>query len=96
MDDNGDYIPRRLNDIPKFILWDADVAMIAITMVGVGIVSSMFLICTTIGIAAAWGFSKLKSTKHQAHALHFLFWHMPDFIIKFRCTPPSWMREMIG
>ena len=94
--ENTEYIPRRLNDIPKFILWDADVAMIAIVMIGLGIIAGMLLFCTVLGVAAAYGFSRLKSTKHQAHALHFLFWHSPDMLLKFRRTPPSYMREMIG
>jgi conjugal transfer pilus assembly protein TraL len=100
MSANSTYIPRRLDDQWKVGLWDMDVALPWILTFGFvyttlggfpGIVIGG-AVATFVGRSAA----KLKADKHPAFVMHWAYWNLPEFVVKFHCTPPSHHRRMIG
>ncbi len=87
-------VPRRLDDPPKFIFWDFDVAICAMGISMFGIMAGYFLVSAVLGIGAAYGLQRMKSGQQAGYALHLLYWHLP--IRLFKRTPPSCVRDFIG
>ena len=87
-------VPRRLDDPPKFIFWDFDVAICAMGISMFGIMAGYFLVSAVLGIGAAYSLQKMKSGQQAGYALHLLYWHLPMRL--FRRTPPSCVRDFIG
>ena len=96
MHDAALNIPRRLNDPPKMFWWDLDVALLVLAAALLGMISGYFVTGIAGGLAAAWAYSLAKSGKHPSYALHLLYWHLPECVVKLKCTPPSHLRELIG
>lgn len=94
------YIPRRLDDQWKIGFWDADVAMPVLFFFFVGYASGSklaFAVCVAVGIFLSRTLGRIKSDKHPAFAIHWLYWNLPpNPIIAMRSTPPSNIRRMIG
>jgi conjugal transfer pilus assembly protein TraL len=87
-------VPRRLDDPPKFIFWDFDVAICAMGISMFGIMAGYFLVSAVLGIGAAYGLQKMKSGQQAGYAIHLLYWHLPMRL--FKRTPPSCVRDFIG
>jgi len=88
-------IPQRLDDPPKYLWWDFDVAIIAMGSFVVGIVAGSFWLFTIIGFLIALAYQKIKGGKTRGFGLHLVYWYSP-FTLGFRLTPPSSIREFIG
>ena len=89
-------IPRRLYDAPRMFWWDLDLALLVLAATLLGMVAGYFVTGVAAGIFAAWAYSKAKSGKHPAYALHLIYWHLPASVVQLKCTPPSHLRELIG
>lgn len=89
-------IPRRLNDPPRLFWWDMDVALLVLATTLVGMVAGFFLTGCGLGMLLAMAYSRAKSGKHPAYALHLLYWTLPAPVTGLRRTPPSHLREMMG
>jgi conjugal transfer pilus assembly protein TraL len=100
MSANSTYIPRRLDDQWKVGLWDLDVALpwMVTFMVfysalgGFGGLLAGAVAATFVARAAG----RLKADRHPAFVMHWAYWHLPEFVVRFRATPPSHHRRMIG
>jgi len=88
-------IPQRLDEPPRYLWWDFDVATLAMGGFVIGIVTDSFLLFTCIGFLMAGAYQKLKAGKSRGFGLHLLYWYMP-FNFSFKITPPSSLREFIG
>lgn len=88
-------IPHRLDDPPKFLWWDFDVAILFMGCMLIGIMSNQVMTFTFIGFFVAMGYQKVKAGRSRAFGLHALYWFLPTKF-GFRITPPSAMREFIG
>ncbi|HHV7523701.1 TPA: type IV conjugative transfer system protein TraL [Burkholderia orbicola] len=92
--DLSHYIPRRLDDPPKFLFWEFDVAGFALIGVFLGIATGMPVLGLLLGAALAFTYSKLKAGKHPGMANHLLYWFtgMPAP----KDLPGSHIRELNG
>lgn len=97
---NGDeagYIPASLDAQERFLLWEMDQTIIAIVMVGVGVILGAMLSGMVVGSIAAWQYGRFKAGKHPRFALHALYWWLPsEFFVKPRATPASYQRYFLG
>ena len=89
-------IPRRLNDPPRIFWWDLDVALLVIAASLAGMLAGFFLSGCSAGFMLAAAYSRAKSGKHPAYALHLLYWNLPAGVTGLKRTPPSYLREMMG
>ena len=96
MTDTGLEIPRRLNDPPRMFWWDIDVSLLMVGAALAGMLSGFFLAGCACGALLASAYSRLKSGKHPAFALHLLYWHLPAFVTGLKRTPPSCQRTFTG
>mgnify|MGYP003382871118 FL=1 len=88
-------IPHRLDDPPKFLWWDFDVAILAMGMLCIGILVNQLITVTVIGFLVATSYQKVKAGRHRAFGLHALYWYLP-ITFGFKITPPSSVREFVG
>lgn len=91
------YIPRRLDDPGKLLFWEYDIAMIVVIGAVVGIFSAdiiILLVSVTISVLMASAYGRLKAGRHPGMAKHIIYWFFG--LPKFKVTPPSHYREMIG
>ena len=97
---NDTYIPRRLDDQWKFGLWDIDVAAPVLFALFLGWIAGTrlaFFLLLICGIALSRWLSRIKADKHEAFALHWLYWSLPvSPVTSLRATPPSHLRRMVG
>jgi len=88
------YIPRSLDDPPKFLFWDVDVVAFAMMGILFGILSSHEVIGMGAGVWMAYRWTKFKSGSHPGYANHLLYWAIgfpgPTEL------PPSYFRELNG
>lgn len=87
-------IPRRLDDPPKLLFWDFDVAATACLGMAFGALAGQFLLGCVGGGVAAYAWSKAKSGRHRGYGIHVLYWNTP--LRMFRRTPPSARRDFTG
>lgn len=88
-------IPHRLDDPPKFLFWDFDVAILAMGCMVIGIMVNQTITFAVIGFVVAMAYQKIKAGRSRAFGLHALYWYLP-VSFGFRITPPSAVREFIG
>ncbi len=88
-------IPHRLDDPPKFLWWDFDVAILAMGCLMIGIMINQPLTFGGLGIFVGGAYQKIKAGKQRAFGMHALYWYLP-FTFGFKITPPSAVREFIG
>ncbi len=94
-DTDSPTIPTRLDDPPKFMWWDFDVAMLFMSFFVFGVISGWILSFSLAGLFAAWIYRKSKAGQHRAYGMHLLYWNLP-VNLGMRATPPSSIREYIG
>jgi type IV conjugative transfer system protein TraL len=87
-------IPRRVDDPLRFFLWDADVALLFITVFGIGMIIDVPALSLGLAFLLAWGYSKLKGGSRRGFGLHMLYWYV-GFSIGKR-LPRSYKRRFIG
>jgi conjugal transfer pilus assembly protein TraL len=89
-------IARRLNDPPRVFWWDLDVALLVIAASLAGMLAGFFLSGCAAGVLLAAAYSRAKSGKHPAYALHLVYWNLPAGVTGLQRTPPSYLRQMMG
>lgn len=68
-------IPTTLDDIPKLLFWDIDVAILALAGILIGIAANHQVIGLGFGIGIAYLYAKhFKTGTHSGAAFHLLGW----------------------
>lgn len=95
--DETGYIPKSLDAQERFLWWEMDQAIIAIMLVGMGVIAGAMLIGLAAGAVAAWQYGRLKAGRHPKFAVHAMYWWLPSgLFVKPRVTPPSNVRYFLG
>lgn len=89
------YVPRKLDEPPRFFFWEFDVALVFLVALGFGILTNQVLLSAILGVVGSVVFQKTKSGQHPGYLIHLLYWHLP-LNIGFKRTPPSYEREFVG
>jgi len=88
------YVPRHLDDPPKFLLWSLDEAMVLLVPFIIGVLLSQVVIGMVLGVLSMLMVRRLKSKEGSNILFSLLYWHFP--INRFSHTPPSYIRTYIG
>lgn len=94
-DDRDLLIPRRLDDPPKFLFWDFDVALLFMSGAFFGILSNYMLVGMALGGVMAWAYGRMKSGKQKGYLMHLAYWYMPAGFA-LRRVPKSAKRVFYG
>ena len=96
-DEEAFYIPRHVDDPERWLFWTWDEALalilpIALISVGMG----QFLL--GIASAAVWfyGLRRLKGSEQPNIVIYMAYWFFPHWLLRFKGTPPSYIREYVA
>lgn len=89
------YIPRNLDNLPRFGLWDIYQALLFLITFGFGVSMHLLLPGLLLGILLAWSYGRLSSGQQQGLLIHLLYWYTP-LGDGYNVIPPSDKRHFIG
>lgn len=87
--------PNSLDDPPKLLFWDLDVASLFVVFFGLGIIFGQFIAGTLGAMCACWAYNKAKSGKVRGYGIHLINWHFPVGV-GFKRIPPTYKRDFQG
>jgi len=91
------YIPRRLDDPPKALWFDADEIIVFAVILFPGILMKsflMFMVMLVVSLFVTYQYTKIKAGKLRGYLIHFLYWNFGS--LKLKRLPPSHIREISG
>lgn len=96
MQNDSHLIPTRLDDKPKFLFFDYDVAIVALIPCAAGIAINQFfgLVGLFFGCILAISYKSFKAGKHAGVLTHLIFWKTGT--PKTLAMPQSYKRNFIG
>ncbi len=90
------YIPRHLDDAPRFLLWSVDEAMSALIPVFLGAMMSMGILTPILAIISFKSWKKIKGSEGQGFIKLLIYWHYPRGVLGLKSTPDSSVKYYIG
>lgn len=75
MNHQNNFIPKTLDNLPRFAFWDIYQAMIFLTIFGFGVVMHLLLVGFLLGAFISWGYGRLSSGEGRGFLVHILYWH---------------------
>jgi len=90
------YIPKHLDDAPKFLLWTIDEAMSAMIPIFLGIMMGMGLFGPILAIVCFKSWKKIKGSGGQGFLRILIYWNYPREILGLKATPESAIKNYIG
>lgn len=90
------YIPQNLDQPTRYIVFTGDELAVVVIPLMVLTVTLNFIVGLMVGGIALWLLRKFK----QNSSLHRMKWAayyaLPVYIFRFKATPPSHLRELVG
>ena len=90
------YIPKHLDDAPRFLLWSIDEAMSALVPVFLGAVLSLGLFIPIFAIICYKSWKRIKGSGGQGFVRAIIYWYYPKLILGLVATPDSSIRNYIA
>jgi conjugal transfer pilus assembly protein TraL len=90
------YIPKHLDDAPRFLFWSIDEAMSAILPLGFGLILGLKILTPIIAIMSFKGWKKLKGSEGNNVLRAMIYWHYPHQIIGVKAFPDSSIKMFIA
>ncbi|TXI93586.1 MAG: type IV conjugative transfer system protein TraL [Neisseriales bacterium] len=97
MSNKSYYIPKRLDDPPKALWFDADEIIVFAVILFPGIIMKkfmLFLLVFVIALFVTYQYTKIKAGKLRGFLIHFFYWNFGA--LKLKRLPPSHIREISG
>ena len=89
-------IPQHLDTPFKIILWTWDeVAAFCVPFFTLFLILNAPLTGVCVGGLFVLLLKKLKGEEGHYFLAHLAYWHLPPFV-RYRATPPSYIREILG
>jgi len=90
------YIPQNLDQPFKIIIWTIDEVVCFLTCFIFSFTQlDSPLIGIISGISVLVMLKKLKGEEGQFFLVHLAYWHLPP-LVKYKVTPASYIREILG
>ncbi len=90
------YIPRHLDDAPRFLLWSIDEAMAAMLPVFLGIILGIGVLAPILAIISFKSWKRIKGSSVQGVVRRLIYWYYPKEVLGLKATPDSAIRNYIG
>ncbi|KDN94731.1 type IV conjugative transfer system protein TraL [Hydrogenovibrio marinus] len=72
--DNNGLVPRNLDNLPRFIIWDMWQAMIFLTVFGLGVSLHMLFQGLVLGAVLATAYRRLSAGQIRGFLVHIAYW----------------------
>jgi conjugal transfer pilus assembly protein TraL len=92
--DSSNLVPKNLDNLPRYIIWDMYQAMIFLIIFGFSIVFKMIFLGILVGGGLAWRYGKLSSGKSRGFLLHLIYCYTD--ISQPQSIPRSYKRNFKG
>lgn len=90
------YLPQTLDEPFRVFLLTLDELIVLLAPIFfVGFIMGSMVIGFMLGIVCLLAVKKVKGEQGHYFVIHLLYWHLPE-IIRYRATPPSSVRELLG
>lgn len=91
------YIPKHLDDAPKFLLWSIDEAMSFIVPLFIGVMMNMGVVGVIVAIATFKMWKKIKGTGGGSNLIKcIIYWYYPCHVLGLKATPDSSIKSYIA
>jgi len=87
-------IPRRLDDKPKFFIWEIEQIGIAVLSLSIGALGNAMFSGLLLGILLSYGYSRMRSGHHTHYSVHAMYWYLPAYMLRMKRIPPSQTTEL--
>lgn len=90
------YIPKSIDEPFRIYLLTIDefIALV-LPIILLGFILSQVLMGFIIGIGGFLLVKKFKGEQGHYYVVHLAYWYLPN-VVKFKATPPSYIREYLG
>ena len=95
MEEHRNYIPKTLDNLPRFGFWDIYQSMIFLMIVGLGAVMHLLLPSLILGSLLSWSYGRLASGQARGFLVHLLYWFTP-LGEGYKTIPSGDKRHFIG
>jgi conjugal transfer pilus assembly protein TraL len=90
------YIPKHLDDMSKFLLWEIDEALAFIIPLFLGFMMGKGLFGLVAAFLCFHFWKKVKGAGGKNLIRSLIYWHYPKSILGLKATPDSSIRNFIG
>lgn len=94
MNELDHQIPRRLDDKPKFFIWELEQIGIAVLCLSIGALGEAMMSGLLLGVLLSYGYRKMRSGHHSHYSVHAMYWYLPSYMMKMKKLPPSYANEL--
>jgi conjugal transfer pilus assembly protein TraL len=95
-DDDKYYIPKAIDEPFRIYLLTLDeFLLLTLPILIIGFVFHQMVLGFMVGISAMWSIKKFKGEQGHYYIAHLAYWYLPP-IVRFKATPPSYIRDYIG
>lgn len=89
------YIPKNLDEPPRWLFWSMDEAIILLCPIGMGIILGFTFWGFLLGVGAFLGWKRIKGNDQANLIIYMIYWYFPSVLIKLKYTPPSYNRMFL-
>lgn len=89
------YIPKHLDNLPRFAMWDIYQSMLFLIVFGFGVVMHMIFVGLALGSLLAWSYGKVSGGQGRGFLVHLLYW-FTTLGDGYSVIPPSSKRHFKG
>jgi len=90
------YIPKHLDDAPRFLLWSIDEAMSAMIPIFLGTFMGIGIFGPVLAIISFKSWKKIKGSGGQGLLKKLIYWHYPRSVLGLKSTPDSSVKNYIA
>ncbi len=90
------YIPKLLDEPFRIYLLTIDeLVLLVFPILFVGFILNQIFLGFFLGISGFALLKKFKGEQGHFYLIHLAYWYLPN-LVKFKATPPSYIREYLG
>lgn len=94
MNEQDNLIPRRLDDKPKFFIWELEQIGIAVLCLCIGTLGNSMFSGLLMGVLLSYVYSRMRSGHHSHYSVHAMYWYLPEYMMRMKKLPPSHFNEL--
>lgn len=96
MSERNYKVPRWLDAPEKILVFTIDEFIAFLAAAGLGIVFWEIWVSMPTAAIVVMGLRKFKGGENSAKLIHWLYWIMPDTVMRWKSIPPSHERVLAG
>ena len=96
MDSEKFYLPKRLDDAPRFLLWSIDEAFSILIPLFFGMVMGLGILTPILAFLSGYCWKKVKGSGGSNLLKAIIYWYYPRSILGLKSAPDSSIKKYIS